>query len=480
MHFIDFSIIIIYLLTMLLIGFWFHRKNTNTEDYFVGSRKMTKWHLGLSVVATDVGGGFSIGLGGLGFVMGISGSWILFTGLVGAWLTAVILIPKVHKTGMAHKIQTFPELLKHNYGKTVALTAALISAIGYMGFTASQVLAGAKLSSATFTGISITEAVIVMGAIAVIYTALGGIKAVIYTDTIQWIILLAGLSLIGIPYALKSLGGWEAAKVFLDAEMLQLNNIKIMTIVNWAFSIIPIWFIGMTLYQRIFAAKSASEAKKAWFIAGLFEYPFMAFLGVFLGLLAKAAFLSGVIPEAYMSNPDSETAMPIMLKQVLPVGALGLIMAAYFSAILSTADSCLMAASGNISLDLFKYKNADNALKMSQWMTLLVGILAIIVALYIPSVLELMLLSYAFMVCGLMAPVLGFIIFKNPSRKAALTAMISGSGILLIIKITKIEMPWQLDAVVPGLLISILLMFLVQWYDQTNKKRQKTELIQTK
>ena len=456
------SIVVVYFAIMLFIGFWFHRKNNNTEDYFVGSRQMTKWHLGLSVVATDVGGGFSIGLGGLGFVMGLAGSWILFTGLIGAWLTAVVLIPKVHKTGLANGLQTFPEILKYNYGKSVALAAAIISAIGYMGFTASQVLAGAKLTSATFVGVSIPEAVIIMGAIAVVYTALGGIKAVIYTDTVQWIILLSGLSLIGIPYALKALGGWEAAKLFLSAEMLQLNNVKISTIINWAFSIIPIWFIGMTLYQRIFAAKSAKEATRAWFIAGLFEYPFMAFLGVFLGMLAKAAFASGIIPAAEMAMADNESAMPLMLKHVLPIGALGLIMAAYFSAILSTADSCLMAASGNISRDLFNYKKSKNALKVVQWMTLVIGILAISVAMYIPSVLELMLLSYGFMVSGLMAPVLGFLLFKTPSRNAAIASMIAGSVTLLFLQITGLKLPWELDAVVPALSLSLLVMLGVQ------------------
>ena len=462
MHWIDLSIVVVYFAAMLFIGFWFHRKNNSTEDYFVGSRKMTKWHLGLSVVATDVGGGFSIGLGGLGFVMGLAGSWILFTGLIGAWLTAVVLIPKVHKTGLANGLQTFPEILKFNYGKTVALAAALISAIGYIGFTASQVLAGAKLTSATFVGVDIPQAVIIMGAIAVVYTALGGIKTVIYTDTVQWIILLSGLSLIGVPFALKALGGWEAAKVFLSAEMLQLSNVKISTIINWAFSIIPIWFIGMTLYQRIFAAKSTKEAKRAWFIAGLFEYPFMAFLGVFLGMLAKAAFGLGIIPAAEMAMADNESAMPLMLKHVLPIGALGLIMAAYFSAILSTADSCLMAASGNISRDLFNYKKSKNALKVVQWMTLVIGILAIIVALYIPSVLELMLLSYGFMVSGLMAPVLGFLMFKEPSRQAAIASMIAGSVTLLVMQITGLKLPWELDAVVPALSLSLLVMLVVQ------------------
>ena len=74
---------------MLGVGVYFFRKNKNVEDYYVGGRSMSSWHIGLSVVATDVGGGFSIGLGGLGFTIGIAGSWMLFTGLVGAWVSAV-------------------------------------------------------------------------------------------------------------------------------------------------------------------------------------------------------------------------------------------------------------------------------------------------------------------------------------------------------------------------------------------------------
>ena len=80
---------------MLGIGVFFMNKNSSEEDYYVGGREMGSGHIGLSVVATDVGGGFSIGLGGLGFVMGLSGSWMLFTGLLGAWLSAVFLIPRV-------------------------------------------------------------------------------------------------------------------------------------------------------------------------------------------------------------------------------------------------------------------------------------------------------------------------------------------------------------------------------------------------
>jgi len=199
MHWIDYSIFGVYLTAMLGIGFYFMRKNKSADDYFVGGRKMSAFHIGLSVVATDVGGGFSIGLGGLGFVMGLSGSWLLFTGLIGAWLSAVLLIPKVSKLATKHNFLSFPQFLENLFNGRVALIAGLISAIGYLGFTSSQILAGAKLASATFPNISLQTALILMGIIAVVYTSIGGIKAVIYTDTYQWLLLLSGLVFVALP-----------------------------------------------------------------------------------------------------------------------------------------------------------------------------------------------------------------------------------------------------------------------------------------
>src|SRR6056297_1218385 len=145
MHPVDLSIFVFYILGMLGFGYFFFRKNKGGDDYYVGGRNMNSMHIGLSVVATDVGGGFSIGLGGLGFVMGIAGSWMLFTGLIGAWLAAVFLIPKVKQNAFFDTAYTFPQLFDHYYNAKVAFVAAFISAIGYMGFTSSQMLAGQNL-----------------------------------------------------------------------------------------------------------------------------------------------------------------------------------------------------------------------------------------------------------------------------------------------------------------------------------------------
>ena len=177
MNLIDISIFSIYMLSMLGVGFYFSRRNTSQDDYYVGNREMTSLHIGLSVVATDVGGGFSIGLEELGFIMGLSGSWMLFTGIIGAWISAVILIPKIYPIARKNNFLSFPEVLNHFYDGRVALIAGIISLIGYIGFTSSQILAGAKLASATFPSITIVDAVLIMGSVIIVYTVLGGMKA---------------------------------------------------------------------------------------------------------------------------------------------------------------------------------------------------------------------------------------------------------------------------------------------------------------
>ncbi|MEZ5103837.1 MAG: sodium:solute symporter family protein [Draconibacterium sp.] len=470
MSWIDYSIFIAYLAIMLGIGIYFMFKNNSVDDYFVGGRKMNAFHIGLSVVATDVGGGFSIGLGGLGFVMGLSGTWLLFTGLIGAWLSAVLLIPKVSKLAAVHHFLSFPQFLKQLYNWKVALTAGFISAIGYLGFTSSQILAGAKLASATFPNISLQTALVLMGIIAVIYTSAGGIKAVIYTDTFQWILLMSSLVFVGIPICYSGIGGYETIKATLPGSFFSLSNVSWQQIVNWFITIIPIWFIGMTLYQRIYAAGDKKTAQKAWFIAGLFEYPIMAFTGVILGVFAKVAFENGIIGSNMNGIMDPEMGLPVLLRTILPVGLTGIVLSAYFSAIMSTADSCLMAASGNVITDLLNKHNSSTIMLLSQITTLIIGASAIFIAWKVPNVLELMLHSYSFMVSGLFIPVLAGIFSKRRSSTGALWSMITGGGVTLFLIVIQIKLPFDLDPNIYGILLAAIV-YLIFHFSGTRPNR---------
>jgi len=457
MQLLDLMIFAVYMIVMLGVGFFFMRKNESAEDYFVGGRSIGSWHVGLSVVATDVGGGFSIGLGGLGFTMGLSGSWMLFTGLLGAWLSAVVLIPRVKNNPAFAKCLTFPDIVRHFYDSRVALAAGIISAIGYIGFTSSQILAGAKLASGTFEGLSTETALLIMGGIAIVYTALGGLKAVIYTDTIQWIVLMAGLIFIGIPVCYTAIGGWDAIQATLPPEALSLTNLTWQQVLYWAITIIPIWFIGMTLYQRIYACRDTRSARKAWFIAGLFEWPIMALMGVLLGLFARVAAEQGMIGAAV----DAEQGLPLLLRTVLPAGLMGLMLSAYFSAILSTADSCLMAAAGNVVSDIIARimpleTESKRYLRFSQVATFVLGIVSLLLASVMTSVLDLMLYSYAFMVSGLLVPVLGGFFWSRSSPTAAFWAMLLGGGTTVLLTISEAPLPFGLDPNLFGIVASFV------------------------
>lgn len=465
MDWIDLVIFIVYFLLMLVIGFYFSGKHTNERDYFTGGGNMSSAHVGLSVVATDVGGGFSIGLGGIGFTMGLSGSWMLFTGLIGAWISAVFLIPKVFKWQLINgrHFLTLPQVFGFLYNKKVAFIAAIICIIGYSGFTSSQLLAGSKLSAAILPSVSSETMLWVMGIVVVFYTMLGGMKAVIYTDTFQWIILLVGLMGVAIPLAWSTLGGYEGIRPYLSKDMLSLTHITWSQIVNWSVTIIPIWFVGMTLYQRIFACKDEKAAKKAWYIAGALEWPFMAFTGVILGMLANVAVQKGIIPVAEGTTIDSEMGLPLLIHQVLPIGFSGIVIAAYFSAVLSTADSCLMAASGSVVGDLIPKSwklNNSSVVRISQITTLLIGIIAILLASVMQNVISLMLYAYAFMVSGLFVPVIAALFLRRRFPQPALLSMITGGGVTLCLILLEWPLPWQLDANIFGLSTAILVYIL--------------------
>ncbi len=465
MHYLDVMIFTLYMLGVIGIGIRFLILNKGVDDYYVGGRKIGSIHIGLSVVATDVGGGFSIGLGGLGFIMGLAGSWMLFTGLIGAWLSAVILIPRVKKMEETRSFYTFPQFLGSFYNPKVALLAGIISAIGYLGFTSSQILAGAILAEATFIPhLDRQTALIIMGAIVILYTAMGGIKAVIYTDTIQWIILMLGLVFIGIPVSFYAVGGLEGVREALPPEFFSLANISWQQLLNWGVTIIPIWFVGMTLYQRIYASRNRKQAQRAWFIAGLFEWPVMAFMGVLLGLFARVAITQGMfeyLGYGSTSDIDAEMGLPLLLRTVLPVGLMGLMMAAYFSAIMSTADSCLMASSGNFLTDIlsrwFKVPESKRLfLAISQLLTLILGVIALLLATQMPNVLQLMLYSYAFMVSGLFVPVIGALFLKKAHPAAAFWAMLLGGGCTIVLIIGDWALPLGLDPNIFGISLSFI------------------------
>ena len=454
---LDYLILALYFAGMLAVGLYFNRRQTNLDEYFVGGRQMSARHIGLSVVATDVGGGFSIGLGGLGFVLGLSASWLLFTGLIGAWCAAVILVPRVKALGDTHVHRSFPDFLSHRFGEPTRLVAAVVSAVGYAGFTGSQLLAGGKLASAAFD-FNLTTAVLVMSVVIVAYTALGGLQAVVYTDTVQWGILFIGLIGLGIPLGYRAVGGVHGLKQALPPEYFSLGNVTALQFMTWMVTIVPIWFVAMTLYQRIHASRDIATARRAWFMAGLLEWPAMAFMGATLGMFGRVLF-----PTA-----EPEMGLPLLVRDVLPTGATGLVLAAYLAAIMSTADSCLLASVGNVIDDIVGQTVAPSTservkLIASRILTLIIGFGSVSFALYVPRVIDSILLAYSFMVAGLFFPTLAALFWRRASGIAAFWSIVVGGG--TTVALTLLDVTTHLDPVFYGLSISgTVLVVLSLWF----------------
>ncbi len=225
----------------------------------------------------------------------------------------------------------------------------------------------------------------------------------------------------------------------------------------------------MTLYQRMFACKDSATAKRAWYLAGVLEYPLMAISGVLLGMCARVM----------LPHMDSEMAVPAMIRDLLPMGFTGLIIAAYFSAIMSTADSCLMAASGNLTQDLLGLDpRGNNTLRLSMIATLLLA------GSHLSrqsgrQVLDAILYAYAFMVSGLFVPTLAALFWPRVSSTAALCAMLGGGLTALALLTELLKLPdglakLGLDPSIYGILVSAGLLLLVNIIHQPAPKPRLT------
>jgi SSS family solute:Na+ symporter len=193
----------------------------------------------------------------------------------------------------------------------------------------------------------------------------------------------------------------------------------------------------------------------------------MAFTGVLLGMFARVALDAGLLTDfARGEMIDPEMGLPALLRTLLPVGLMGIVLSAYFSAIMSTADSCLMASSGNIITDIFRKHESKNSLRLSQLFTLIVGATALFLAMKMPNVLELMLHSYSFMVSGMIIPVIAALFTNNPNKQASLWSMISGGSVTFGLIVSGLNLPLGLDPIIFGITVSAIVYIIIYFINQ--------------
>jgi sodium/proline symporter len=359
------------------------RAKKTADDYLLASRSVGPWMTAFSAVATNNSGFMFIGLIGTTYLEGISAAWIMVGWMGGDWLAWLVVHKKLRERSAAAGVDTIPSFLaideKGRRSALIALIAGLLTVVFLGTYAAAQLSAGSKALHVMFGWPH--EAGAILGAVVIVlYCFSGGIRASIWTDTVQSIVMLFSMLMLSVV-ALDQLGGFEA----LWSQLRAIDPSLVQVIPEKQFGFTPFllgWFgagLGVVgqphVMIRAMAIRDPEEMEKARRIYFVWYWLFSA--GCILVALTCRALLD--IPS--IENFDQELALPQLSLQLLPGVLVGVVLGGLFSATMSTADSQVLSCSASIAHDIFPSKKSDHYL-LSRGATVGVTALAVIIALY--------------------------------------------------------------------------------------------------
>lgn len=428
----ELTIIALYLIAIFCVGIYCNKFNNNIDDYLLAGRRLGVGLTTFTLVATYFGGGYVIGVGGEAFNNGISAYWSPVAGAVG--ILAVCLILK-KMDGM--KVCTVTEIMENRYNSSLLrLLTTILSLLALVGILAGQVTSAGSVLASLGVG-STTTCAIIVAVFFIGFTAFGGLWAVTVTDFIQ--IIIAGVGLIAATiFVVVKGGGWDVISAQIQATGVPDNYFSLLqgtepSYVLWL--ILPMFIytlIGQDVYQRLFAAKDTKTAYKSAVLAFIILMV-ICFFPVILGMAGRALF-----PELEISS----LVVPTIIRAMLPPVFSGFTLAAIIAAVVSTADSILTAATSHVVNDLYvRYVCKDSMddpavqkklLNISRVMTLVIGVISVVVALAIPSVLTVLNSSYTLFTAGVFSPVVAGLLWKKATKAGAFAGLFSGLAFVVL------------------------------------------------
>jgi SSS family solute:Na+ symporter len=371
-------------------------------------------------------------MGGVGFTLGISGSWLIAVSGLSIVMVSFLMVPKVKRWADRVKGLTTGDLFEARFDRRTGTLAAVVIGLAWFTFVGGQIIAGGKLLQVTLQ-MNLTLAVVVSGAVILAYTALGGLKAVIYTDVFQMFVLMIGIVFIAVPIGLYEVGGWSAIVAKFSASpdtasLVDWTAVGWKKMIGWFFAVFPIWFISIAGMQRIIAARDEKTARRAFFLTGVpIEWPLFAVGSTMIGLIARMLF-----PDL----GDPELATPTVILELLPAGLAGIVIAAYIAAVMSSADSCLIGPVAIFTNDVYRKHlrpaaSEKSLVQVARISTIVLGVLAIGTAYLVPNVLDLILYAYTFGAAGIFFPMLGLLFWRRTTASGAFWSMLAGGGLAI-------------------------------------------------
>jgi len=391
---IDSLIVVIYLGIIMVVGLMCGRGIHSFKEYAVARQSYSAFVIFATLSASFIGGGFTMGNAEKVFLFGMVSSFALCGFSLKEFVVSKWIAPRMASFRDAISVG---DIMRPTYGKKGQILTGIFSVLVCTGIVGAQVGAIGYVFE-VLLGISQSTGVLIGCSIVIAYVTVGGIHAVVLTDVVQFVLIAVGF-ILAVVFGLEAAGGWSNIQATVPAEHLTFFG----DYSPWAFlALFLTFFFGEALVppylQRLLIGRTPQVAATGTLWSAIFSVPFFLMTGV-LGLVALT-----LHPTL---NPN--LAIPYVIQTVLPIGIKGLVIASIISVVMSSADSFLNSASVALTHDVINplrkkpFSDKTN-LMMGKVFSALIGVMAIIFALMIKSVLDILVIAYNFWAPTILVP----------------------------------------------------------------------------
>ncbi|MFF7879437.1 sodium:solute symporter [Streptomyces sp. NPDC020794] len=421
---VDYTVIVVYLAGMLAMGWWGMRRAKSKSEFLVAGRRLGPAMYSGTMAAIVLGGASTIGGVGLGYQYGLSGAWMVFAIGLGLLALSVFFSARIARL----KVYTVSEMLDLRYGGRAGVISGVVMWAYTLMLAVTSTIAYATIFDVLFD-MNRTLAIIIGGSIVVAYSTLGGMWSITLTDMVQFVVKTVGVLLLLLPIAVVKAGGFSEMKAKLPTEYFDPLGIGGETIFTYVLIYTFGMLIGQDIWQRVFTAGSDRTAKWGGTVAGTYCLVY-ALAGAVIGTAAKVL---------YPTLPSADTAFATIVKDELPVGVRGLVLAAALAAVMSTSSGALIACATVANNDIWaklrgavqrdggmRDGEAHDEVKGNRLFILVMGVAVICTAIALNNVVEALTVAYNLLVGGLLVPILGGLLWKRGTVHGALASVVVG------------------------------------------------------
>lgn len=425
--------LLLYSVFLMALGVIISRRVKNSSDFLVAGRSLGPGKLFATFLAANIGAGSTVGATGLGYRFGFSAWWWVGSASIGTFVLSQFLGPRLWTIAKQHGLATLQDFLEFRYGKSVKALIAVLFWCGSLAILAGQIIAISWILE-TVAGIPKWQGCAIGGTVAIVYCTAGGLMASAFVNMFELAVTMSGL-LLAVPFAIHALGGWTNLHTLVAEH--QTTSTNMFSIVGagpkqvfaWIAILVPSFMISPGLVQKIYGARDTATVRLGVGLNSLGQALF-AFVPPTLGLCALAA-----LP--HLANP--ELALPSAMKLLLPKWLGVWTLASIFSAELSATDAILFMLSTSLAVDLYKtFLNPTisqrNLLIASRVASVAAGIIGILFAAVLPSIIAAVSIFYSLIAVALFVPVIAGLYSRRVLSSAALTSIIAAVTATVIIR----------------------------------------------